>query len=208
MIQAKTTANTALVIQSTQLLPARIDAAMATGLQRGLLHAAAVAQREYLQGPRPQRLGVRTRRLRDSVTTQVEVKKAEATGTITGMMGSNMRYAGYHEFGFHGTVSVKSFTRINRFFSAKTGKPLELRRRITDNQGHFVAFRDTNAAALQRAKNKKGIGINQVQVRGHTRRVDYLGRPFIRPAMEKSLPIIEREVNKEVAAAQGTEGLK
>jgi phage gpG-like protein len=49
----------------------------------------------------------RTGRLRASINTKVE----REGNRIIGSVGTNVIYAAVHEFGFHGTVNVSSFTR-------------------------------------------------------------------------------------------------
>jgi phage gpG-like protein len=91
--------------------------------------------------------------------------------TVTGFLGSSMPYAAYHEFGFHGTIEVRGYERrISRLAS----------------RGGSFAGRD----ATQRAAT--------VFVPAHRRRVDYDGRPFVGPGLEKALPLIIAEIEKEL----------
>ncbi len=58
----------------------------------------------------PKTLGVVTNRLRQSLRPS----KAVASGTdVVSSIGTNVWYAGVHEFGYHGTVNVRQFTRHN-----------------------------------------------------------------------------------------------
>lgn len=139
--------------------------AIAPGMERGLLHAAAVSQREYLHGPRPARLGTVTTRLQGSIATEVKLDSK----TVVGRFGSNVRYAGYHEFGFKGVENVKGFYRALH----PGGK----------------------RAAMRLRKGAVGVGF----VRSHTRRVDYPGKPFLRPALAAAVPVIEREIQGALA---------
>lgn len=146
--------NESLVIRSVEALPARISAAMATGLSRGLLYAAGVSQTQYLTGPRPTRLGVRTNRLRSSIATRVAVEGEK----VRGAMGTNVVYGAFWEFGFHGLEGVRAHQRTVRG--------------------------------------------SAVMVKAHTRKIDQVGRPFIRPAIADALPQIISEINKEVSAIE------
>jgi len=62
-MNASVQGSSALVIKGLEKLPSKVDRALTTGLRRGLLHAAQVAQRQYLMGPRPEKLDQRTGRL-------------------------------------------------------------------------------------------------------------------------------------------------
>ncbi len=69
-----------------------------------------MAQRDKLSAAGPTTLGVRTGRLRQSITRT----NAIITGhTIEGSIGSNVTYAAAHEYGFDGEVQVRAFVRRN-----------------------------------------------------------------------------------------------
>lgn len=181
-------------------VPERLQNAIATGLQRGLLEAARVTQMEFLSGPRPSKLDAVTTRLRNSIVTEV----TQTANTIIGREGTNVPYAAIHEFGFHGVVNVKAFTRVTdqSFAGAKTSDTYAdsvrgTRKSIFNDKGEFQGF----AESRKRAAGRQRTGSVGIQfVKAHTRRVDYAGKPFIRPAIEQSMPLILGEINKEVAA--------
>lgn len=198
MIAAKIIAtNEQAVIRNAETLPARIHQAMKTGLSRGLQIASEIAQREFLSGPRPSKLAVRTGRLRNSIATSVEDRGQD----IVGRIGSNVSYAAFHEFGFHGMMNVKAHTRVSRIFSHKTGQDVEIRRTSGSKDGSLRWFKETRLQALLRVDQKlhQTPGFNAGMVSPHTRKINYAGRPFIRPALQKALPQIATEVNKELA---------
>lgn len=56
----------------------------------------------------PETLGVVTNRLRSSLR---RTKATVSGNSIASAIGTNVVYAGVHEFGFNGTVNVKGFTR-------------------------------------------------------------------------------------------------
>ena len=76
--------------------------------QRFGLDAVARAKKNYLSGPRPDKLGVVSGRLRSSVTSAVFTRGSDVEVEV----GTNVAYAPAHELGFKGTVQVPSFTRI------------------------------------------------------------------------------------------------
>lgn len=189
--------NFAVAIRSLQTIDMRVLQACARGLQRGLLHAAGVAQREYLSGPRPEKLDVRTTRLRNSITEEVSLTDRG----VTGRLGTNVAYGAFHEFGFVGSMSIRAHSRFFSAFNAGGLRVTPSRRTIRDREGNVVGFKETTANAAAREGHPF---VFNIQVKAHTRQVNYAGRPFVRPALEKSIPVIQQEIEKEIAALGGS----
>lgn len=78
-----------------------------------------LAQSEKLSASGPDTLGVRTGLLRRSLRRSDATVSADE---ITGAIGTNVKYAGVHEFGFDGDVSVQPFTRRQRSRDILGGK--------------------------------------------------------------------------------------
>lgn len=99
-----------------QLLPQLQLAAIARGMNAAtqIVMGQVIAERLTGQGPFPveeHKLGVVSGQLRQSVYAT----EAEISGdTVTTRMGSPLRYARVHEFGFNGQVHVGGFTRRQR----------------------------------------------------------------------------------------------
>lgn len=96
------------LLARAQGAPERVLQALRTELDRQNELTIGYAQKNKLSGPRPEKLGVVTSRLRNSL------RRNDATisgTTITGAIGSNVKYAAVHEYGFDGDVQVKSFVR-------------------------------------------------------------------------------------------------
>ena len=193
-----TTRNFALVLRTLDQTPARVNSAARTGLKRGLLIAAGIAQREFLSGPRPEKLDVRTTRLRNSISTEVE----QLPDRVKGKIGSNVAYAAYHEFGFHGTQTVRAHTRVlqtlvkNQNLIGPGYVAVDTRRQLFDAKGNFIGMRDTKKRdAGRRRKN----AIILVDFRAsYQRKVNYAGRPYVRPAVRKAMPQIVTEIQKDI----------
>lgn len=191
--------NFPLVLKGIEKLTPKIIIAGERGLRRGLEYTRTLVQREYLSGPRPGKLDVRTTRLRQSIAIDVRSNYRGVVGTI----GSNVRYAAFHEFGFRGLQQVRAHSRaISQTFGGKDATASyqdsirSLRREIRDAGGILIS-RETR----KRAAGRQRTGSVTVQfVRAHTRNVDYAGRPFIRPALVRARPIILDEIRKELAA--------
>jgi len=93
--------------------------AMTRSMDQSGLYLTGWIKKFRLTGPRPRNLGVVTGRLRSSLSSS----RAEKTSTgYTTRIGTNVKYAEVHEFGFRGVVRVRGFTRrrkgISEFVSA------------------------------------------------------------------------------------------
>jgi phage gpG-like protein len=163
--------NRDLVFDELAKLDATIRANTMTGLRRGMQLAISLVQRDYLSGPRPARLDAITGNLRNSITSIVEING----NTITATLGSDRPYAAFHEYGFHGIEQVRGFERRIARFATRGGS---------------FAGRD--------AIHDSALGSGAVYVRPHQRRVNYDGRPFIVPGLEKAMPLIMTEIEKEL----------
>lgn len=103
------------LLRTSGTWPVRVLEALrkSTDLQNELTVGHIQAARLSGKGPFPVdegRLGVVTNRLRSSLRPA----KAVVNGTqIESSLGSNVRYAGAHEFGFDGAVTVRAHTRTN-----------------------------------------------------------------------------------------------
>jgi len=196
-----------IVAKMRQLAPA-LRPAIARGLHRGLQATSSTAQRQYLSGPRPTRLGVVTTRLRNSISIDVKDHGREVAGRI----GSNVVYAAYHERGFRGIQWVKAHTRVTEIRTPKgfvlNGDVLARKRgAIRDKVGRIVGYRRSMKVAAGLVKN----GSATVEfVAAHRRKVSYLGRPYILPALVKTEKTIARSVESALKAAvvQQTAGPK
>jgi len=110
-------------------------------------------------------LNVRTGRLRRSIHTVVQ---SDAT-SIIGKVGTDVVYAAYHEFGFSGTETVRAHLR-----------------------------RAKDQMAFSR-KMKKSAYISKqegtINVRSHTRTVNYPERSFLRTALKDMEPYIKEQID-------------
>lgn len=104
---------------SFEQAPYKIPFAIARGMDKSLPIVAGNIQANRLTGIGPfpieeHKLGEVTTHLRASVRwTEAKIEGE----TVTGSIGSNVRYAAVHEFGFEGDVEVKPFFRKNRKFA-------------------------------------------------------------------------------------------
>jgi len=184
-----TNKNEQLAIRSLTSMEDRVVAACARGLKRALLGAVKIAQFEYLSGPRPGKLQAISGRLRDAMDSEVTLRD----GQIIGRIWNNVKYAAFHEFGFHGVVNVSAHTRV--ISNVHAGGELDIRKRALLKGGEFLGFLESR----KRASARQRTGFVGVQfVKSHRRQVDYGGKPFARPALEQSLPMIIKEITSEL----------
>ncbi len=191
--------NFAVAIRSLQTIDLRVLQACARGLERGLLHTVGVVQREFLSGPRPEKLDVQTTRLRNSITSEVTLNDKGVIGRI----GTNIAYGAFHEFGFVGSMTVRAHTRFFSAFNSAGQRVKVARRTIRDRAGNVVGFKESTLRAAEREGH---AFVFTGQVKAHTRKINYKGRPFVRPALEKSLPVIQSEIEKELSVISNQNG--
>lgn len=194
--------NAQVVIRSVQTLPERVLQAVEIGLARGLLALVGVIQKEWIQdgarvngelGPGA-RLHSVTGRLRSGMWSTAKRRGA----AVIGQVGNAVKYAAFHEFGFHGVENVRAHTRvIGQMNSA--GNAIDTRRAIRSNTGEFLGYKESRKASSKFQRS----GFSTVQyVQAHQRRVNYAGKPFVRPALIQQTPMILGEIRKELASIQ------
>lgn len=193
-MKLKTPNNFPIVIAGLEKLDENVLAAAEKGLRKGLEFAKTISMREFLSGPRPKRLDVVTTRLRSSIATSV---RRSGKGVI-GRIGSNVKYARYHEFGLKGTVSVREHVRhtVDRNWDAG-GRRIKF---IKDRQGFVIGEKRESVKQAQR----RGVEFVRETVKAHKRRVNYEGRPFIKPALLKAQPLIKQAILDAIKLVKAT----
>lgn len=96
--------------------PARLRVELRTGIGRAALKVLVQAKEQKLSG---QVLNVVTGRLRRSIN----VKITESATNVQGSVGTNVKYARVHEFGFDGIVTVRehlSTSKLGNRFSVRS----------------------------------------------------------------------------------------
>ena len=116
VIQVELPEDARALIKGLEEFPDKIVLALKRGIDKALPEVASQIQAQRLtgQGPFPveeHMLGVRSGQLRQSVWFAEGVIQ---DNTVTASLGSPVRYAAVHEFGFEGDVQVRPFFRKNR----------------------------------------------------------------------------------------------
>ncbi len=134
------------------------------------------------------KLGVITNRYRLSLRPS---KAVVSGGSIVSAIGSNVRYAGGHEFGFNGTVPVKEHTR-RRFetFTQKAG-----------------AYLDPRTGRIRKSK-KRTVTLTAAifKVKAHQMRMHIPERAPIRRGIEDRLPLYGPALGNAIVAALSAGG--
>lgn len=138
----------------------------------GALNMASWSKEKRLTGPRPKFLGVVSGRLRSSLSVSRSIEREKFKFFI----GTNVKYAKFHELGFKGRLQVKE--HIRRFKKKVSFKTFIVR------PGSLVA---------EEKRKRKTIFSGYAHVKPYTKTIDYKGRPFIQPSVEN-----ERNINKMV----------
>lgn len=133
MLEASVTVSPNLEAALRALKPDVLARAIGTGMVRATELIKGQIERKRLTGKGPfpssqNKLGVITGRLRQSLTYS---KTADVNGAaIRTHIGTNVKYAAAHEFGFTGDVKVKAGRmKITQVFGRKLSAPLTANRR-------------------------------------------------------------------------------
>lgn len=118
-------------------------------------------------------LHYRTGNLRRSIVAKIP---KEVAGGYEGGVGVMVEYAAYHEFGYHGTVQVRAFTRQQK-------------------------SRDLYRMNLKKKGGMDKIASGMARVRAHSRNVNYEGHPYARPALAARADTIMKIHAIEIAKA-------
>lgn len=165
---------------------ADVRAAALAAVQRGAIMVQRRAKEDHLNGPRPGNLGVKTGRLRRSITVAVE----DLGGRIEGRTGTNVAYGRVWELGFQGQVQVKTHQRKLPPRKVRTGT------RFTYSPQTGKARKRGTYMTVQAVS----------QVRAHTRNVKSGARPFLRPALEETRAAFHQDLLAAVAKAAASKG--
>lgn len=198
-MKLKTPNNFPIVIARLAKGDEKVLAGAEKGLRRGLEFTRTVVMREFLSGPRSKtKLDAISGRLRGSIAYSVQ----RSGKGIVGRIGSNVKYARFHEFGFNGTVNVKAHTRAVVAGSGERGVKF-IRERETREAGKIIkrgAIIGTKRESVKSAE-ARGVSFVRQQVGAHTRRINYAGRPFIKPALVKMQQRIKDTIMEEINRA-------
>lgn len=145
-----------------------------------------VKERATGKGPFPVsegKLGVRTSRYRRSIR---RTKAAVVGSTIESAIGSNVRYAGAHEFGFSGVVNVRAHRSQNRALDV-----------FQVRGGNLVRGWELPGAGGRGRRVATGF----TTVRAHQMRMNMPARSPIRRGIEDRVPNYSQALSRAIVAA-------
>jgi phage gpG-like protein len=184
-IQVQLTPQSEALLAAYRRAPQEFPQALKRGMTRALEVVAGRIQQNRLTGvgpfpPPEHRLGERTTRLRRSVRATPAIVISEGQQSVVeGAIGSNVKYAAVHEFGFTGSVNVKAFVRKNP-------------------RGDILAKFNPISGRSTRTTKKIASGVSNV--RAHTRRMNIPERAPFRTGIGENLEYIAGEIQKELIA--------
>lgn len=126
----------------------------------------------------PNTLGVVTNRLRSSVRPS---KAVAIHDRIISSIGSNVRYAGVHEFGFQGVVQVRAFTR----------------RQVSND----ILRGGARRGFVTRQRGEKVLASGLARVRAHQRRMNMPARAPIERGIDDNAVLYRRDLSTAIVKA-------
>jgi len=177
-IQLSLDSNAAQVVRQLGTFPERMQQEIAKALDYENEITVGQIQAKKLSRRGPTTLGVVSNRLRSSVRP---TKAVVSPKSIESSIGSNVKYAGVHEYGFHGTVNVRGFTRRQTSNDLLAG-------------GARRGFK-----ARQKREKLQASGI--ARVKAHTRRMNIPARAYIRTTIEERRAAYGSAVSKAIVSA-------
>ena len=118
--------------KNTGLIPLKLEKAFRTGLEYILTRI----KTGYLTGPRPEKLGVVTGRLRSSITYLLK----SSPKRITAEVGTNVAYGVKHEYGLPGKEGGKG-TRARPFVEPGVKDTIPKVQQLLENVGYILQRR-------------------------------------------------------------------
>jgi len=171
----------AALLRSSKTWPAKMSQAIAHGLDYENELTIGHAQARHLSRRGPTTLGVVTNRLRSSLN---QVSAAIDGNSVISSIGTNVAYAGAHEFGFVGRVQVKAFTRKVNTYAGGTKLVAHLAK-----SGRIVK------------KKAKITATGTQQVKAHTRMMKMPERSFIRSSIRERSADYSATLSSAIVAA-------
>lgn len=179
--------NAAAVIAKVAGFPPAMQRKIAQAIDDQNQNTIAHIDLNYLRGPRPQKLGVVSTRLSRSLNAP---PSRTTTTTVESSIGTNVEYAGVHEYGFDGQVTVRPHTRKDRRF--------DVLRTVEQSQPEV----SLKTGRIRRRKVKTELAAQGfVTVRQHTRQMHMPARPFLEPGIRDRLSAYGTAVSEAILAA-------
>jgi phage gpG-like protein len=180
MTQIRLTTNAAAVVAQLTAFPQEMLLGVARALDQQNELTVGAIQRDKLSQRGPLTLGVRTNRLRSSVRPAKAIVTADG---VVSSIGSNVKYAGVHEYGSTAVVQVPAHTR----------------QRPSDVLGRSVSavFNPASGKISRTAPRPTG----PIQVKAHQQRQNFPARRYIGRTIEERGDAYSQAISAAVLAA-------
>ena len=127
-----------------------------------------------------------------TLARSIRATRARVAGRdIASAIGTNVRYAGVHEFGFKGSVNVPAFTRKNRGSDGFSVRGAALTRRLAESIGAFGKSGRARAGVTQTSSSVSFV-------RSHTRRVNFPARAMIFTGISEKIADYSADISKAI----------
>lgn len=204
MNNVELTSNAQAVLETAERIPDELAEAIAKAMDTENQLTVGHIVKTKLSRRSATTLGVVTNRLRGSLrATKSKAKSREVTSSI----GSNVRYAGVHEFGFRGTVTVGAFTRRNprgdKFNFLARGKAsrdagivndYNISRKMAEALG---GFGKGGRARIFLKKTSSGVSF----VKAHKRKLNFPARAMVSTGIEERAENYQRTLSAAIEEA-------
>jgi phage gpG-like protein len=180
-------------------IPQKALKGIARGMDKANPNTAGVIQKNFLNFPREgptQPTGLRHKT--GHLFRSVRASKAVITGeSVLSAIGSNVSYAGVHEFGFKGTVNVPAHSR-------KPGKTFLLGGKLVSQRtaGKFL----TKSGAVRKRAKAVPVPVHEsrgvlIEVKAHSMKMNLPARAPIRRGIAFNMAYTRSVVSEEVVKA-------
>ena len=194
MIKIALRADAAAVLEKTRAFPAIMSRVVADAIDRRNQFTVGYIVATKLTAAGPKFLNRRTGRLGGSARATKAVIEG---GTVTSSIGTNVEYAGLHEYGFKGTVSVAAFTRKNPQADKFSRAGVTLTRR----QASAFFSKDGRTTRAGVLKISSAVSF----VRAHQRKMNFPARAMFQTGIDEQLPLYTADISDAIIAAwEGT----
>lgn len=187
VIEIKLSSNAAEVLGALGRFTPAMQQAIAKALD--LQNAESISEMEAnkLHGPRPKYLGA----VKQNLIRSINAPSARVSeNVVSSAIGTNIEYAGVHEFGFNGSVQVAGFTRKN-----PRGNQTALN----------VAEVSLASGRIRRRKSIVQTASGVSFVKAHSRRMNMPERSFIRSTISERAPNYSAAVSAAILSAWGVQ---
>lgn len=173
------------ILQQVPQFPAAMQAGLVAALDQENEFTIGAIQRTRLSKRGPETLGVVTNRLRGSVA-RASARALPDGRSVVSAIGSNVAYAGVHEYGYRGPVAVRQHER----------------RRFTQQQVGGNAYLDPKTGRIRKSRKRiERTLTGTFTVRAHTRKIDIKARaPFRRGILDRA-SAYTRALSRAIVAA-------